>query len=139
MSIRYRLKFNNKKIKNALSKTKKTIKQTPKNIGRGVKYKKEDITDNIKEILNKQRKWYNVWYGEYDENGWGEKSEKILFEAGCLNLKTSWFQIQGMRMIGIYASWPEMELLGKRLKTDSQEYGCGEATRLQANMYRKSR
>ena len=59
-----------------------------KGIKKAARYAKKEIedvtaqeTDHAKQLLDKKRRWYTIWSGEEDDQGWGPESERILSES----------------------------------------------------------
>lgn len=114
----------------------KKIKRTLRYAKKEIEYAAAQEADHAKQLMDKKRRWYTVWAGAEDEQGWGPESERILSESFWMGLRNSWFDLQGLRIIGVYASRHELEELGDRL--GKENYGVCEANRLQANMFRKN-
>lgn len=121
----------------------KGIRRSPQRLDRLVQAKRKEIkyvtaqeTDHAKQLVDKKRRWYTIWSCAEDEQGWGPESEEILSESYWMGMRNSWFNLQGIRIIGVYASWHELNELGDRL--GKEHYGVCEANRLQANMFRRN-
>ena len=132
-----------KGIKRYSRRLDRIVQAKRKELKRAVRYAKKEFkdvavqeTDHARQLMDKRRRWYTVWSGAVDAQGWGPESEKILSESYGMGIRNSWFNLQGMRIIGVYVSWNELVELVTRLGKD--HYGACEANRLQANMFRRN-
>lgn len=88
----------------------------------------------LKKKLLAKRIWYVVDSREESMDGWGPSSDRIFKVAKKNHIKSSYYTMQGSRIVGVYASAEEIRQLMRTLGSDA--FICWKAEKFQADYFK---